>query len=288
MRVIKVPQGLVEAPNYQRDLKFNGITIVESCAHTQKRHGTMFLDDHMLLIVLEGTNTFKHGKSEYVVHKNEMVILKKATLVTYEKTGNPDHDDIFDSMMFFLKDEFLVDFMKMAKIETVETTEMVRVNVKPVKDHLMKFFESIQPYFHEPEKIDGGLVKLKMLELLYDLALTDKNLLLQLLQLKRQVYADIPAIMEANYANPISIADLAYLSGRSLSAFKRDFFAIYQFTPAQWIREKRLAKAKEMLTTEMPVSDICYSLGFESVSHFSRLFKSYYGITPSSLKTDKT
>lgn len=36
----------------------------------------------------------------------------------------------------------------------------------------------------DPESIDSNLIRMKMLELLYDLANNDKNLLLQLLQLK--------------------------------------------------------------------------------------------------------
>ena len=126
-------------------------------------------------------------------------------------------------------------------------------------------------------------MRLKMLELFYDLTSTDKNLLQQLLQLKQQVYADIPVVMEENYANPVSLSDLAYLCGRSLSSFKRDFFAIYQMTPATWIREKRLAKAKEMLHTGMPVKEVCFSLGFESPAHFSRLFKARFGKAPSAV-----
>ncbi len=49
---------------------------------------------------------------------------------------------------------------------------------------MRKFFESVVPYFGEPDNVDEGLLKLKMLELLYDVAATDKNLLHQLLQMK--------------------------------------------------------------------------------------------------------
>ena len=127
-------------------------------------------------------------------------------------------------------------------------------------------------------------MRLKMLELLYDIASTDKNLFQQILQLKKQVCRDLPSIVEENYANPVTLADLAYLSGRSLSSFKRDFQSIYKIPPAQWIRQKRLAKAKELLATNLPVKDVCYSLGFESVAHFSRLYKGHFGHTPSYTK----
>lgn len=284
MKAIKVPHDLVHAPYYSRELKMNGLSIIESHTHTQSRNGSMYLQDHHLLVVLEGTNVITHGKSQYVVSQNEMILLNRATQLDFHKTGSPSKNHVFDSLMFFLKDEFLIDFMKMAKIESVSTAETAKVLVKPVKGRLLNFVNSIKPYFDEPENIDGGLVRLRMLELLYELARVDKNLLLQMLQLKQQVPTDIPSVLEANYTNPVSVGDLAYLSGRSLSSFKRDFFSIYRITPAQWIRERRLQKAKELLATAMPVKDVCYSLGFENVAHFSRLFKAFHGIIPSSIK----
>lgn len=284
MKVLKVPMGLMNAPYYHNALTMDGLSIVESCTHTNSAggvRGSMFLEEAVLLVVLEGTNVLTHGKMEYVVRKNEMVLLKKATQVNHHKTGDPEKNYAYDSLMFFLKEEFIIDFMKMAKIESTATAETAMTMVKPVNERLLKFFYSVKPYFNDQEQIDSGLMRLKMLELLYDLTSTDKNFLQQLLQLKQQVYADIPAVVEENYANPVSLNDLAYLCGRSLSSFKRDFYAIYQTTPAVWIREKRLVKAREMLSTGMPVKEVCFSLGFESPAHFSRLFKSHFGQAPS-------
>lgn len=286
MKAIKVPQELTYAPHYLRDLKFNDVSVVESCMHTTTRKkGTMFLSDHMLLVVLEGTNVITHGKHQYTVNKNEMILLKKSIQFDFNKIGNPKKGDIYDSLMFFLKDDFLIEFMKLSKIESAATLEPAKVSVKPISTRLAGFCKSIVPFFEDAESIDAPLLRMKMLELLYDLANTDKHLLLQMLQLKQQVHADIPSIVEENYANPVSLSDLAYLSGRSLSTFKRDFFTIYQTTPAQWIRDKRLAKAKELLNFNMPVTDVCYSLGFENVAHFSRLFKSSFGYPPSSMRS---
>lgn len=287
MKILKVPLGLMNAPYYHNALTLDGLSIVESCTHTNtvaSRTGSMFLEEPILLVVLEGTNVVTVGKMQYVVRKNEMVLLKKATQMGFHKTGDPERNNAYDSLLFFLKEEFIIDFMKMAKIESTATAETAMTMVKPVNERLLNFFYSVKPYFNDQEQIDSGLMRLKMLELLYDLSSTDKNLLQQLLQLKQQVYADIPAVVEENYANPVSLSDLAYLCGRSLSSFKRDFYAIYQTTPATWIREKRLAKAREMLATGMGVKEVCYSLGFESPAHFSRLFKSHFGLTPSETK----
>ncbi|MCC8144633.1 MAG: AraC family transcriptional regulator [Tannerellaceae bacterium] len=46
-----------------------------------------------------------------------------------------------------------------------------------------------------------------------------------------------------------------------------------------------MEKAKEMLQkTQLPVNEICYSIGFENVSHFSRIFKDQYGFAPTQVR----
>lgn len=121
-----------------------------------------------------------------------------------------------------------------------------------------------------------------MIELLYDVAECSRNIFFQMLQLRKPVRIDVHRVVEEHFTSPASVEDLAYLSGRSLSSFKRDFRAIYHDTPAHWIREHRLNKAREMLeSTKMTVADICYSLGFENPTHFSRIFKDRFGVAPS-------
>lgn len=282
MKATKAPDELLGAPFYHNFIALNAVNIIESCTHTRDKKGTMFLTDHMLLFVLEGSNKITYGNNSYLVRKNEMVLLKKNINFEFHKIGNQETDHSYDSMYFFLKDEFLVDFMKMAGITSTYTEEMARITVKPVKEPLLSFVNSIKPHFRDPEKVDQGLIRLKIMELLYDLASTDKNLLLQLLQLKKQVVADITQIIEDNYMNPLNLEDFAYLSGRSLSSFKRDFLVIYKTSPAQLIREKRLNKAKELLLmTQLPIKDVCYSTGFENIAHFSRAYKQFFGETPS-------
>jgi AraC-like DNA-binding protein len=281
MKHVRVPEEIIVAPYNLNTIQLNGVSIVESCTHAHDKKSTMFLEDHLLLFVLEGTHYIQHGDKAYKVHKNEMILLKKSISIKSHKKGNPEKNFAYDSLMFFLKEEFLIDFIRLAEIKSLEAVEMAKVTVKPFNERLLKFLESLKPYFHEPNPVEAGLVRIKMLELLYDLANADNNLLLQLIQLKQPTLTDIPKIMEENYLNPVSLSDLAYLSGRSLSSFRRDFQTIFQVTPAQWIKEKRLTKASELLqATDMSVSDICYHIGYENVSHFSRLYKDFFGLSP--------
>jgi transcriptional regulator GlxA family with amidase domain len=145
--------------------------------------------------------------------------------------------------------------------------------------------DSLKPYFNESEKISDGLVRLKLLELLFDVSDANDQFLLQLLQLKSKARKDIAEVVEENITNPVSLSDLAYLSGRSLSTFKREFQTMYNTSPLQWIRNRRLDKAEELLThSNLSVTDNSIKIGFENAAHFSKVFKGRFGLPPSAAK----
>jgi len=78
--------------------------------------------------------------------------------------------------------------------------------------------------------------------------------------------------------NPASIAASLNLS---YSWFRRIFKQYTGFAPAQYQMEIKLQKSKELLTsTGMPVKEIAFDLGFESVSYFVTFFKSRTGMSP--------
>lgn len=278
---IKVPSGLVSAPSYQGFLELDGCSVIESSIYSMPTSGGLFLEDHLLLFVLEGTNTLTHGKQSYTVRKNEMVLLKKAIAVKYEQQGNSDNDNIYDGLMFCLCDAFVKEFLITADIQILRPQEEITTTVNPMSARLIAFAHSLKPYFNDSSAVNPGLLRLKIMELLYNVAECSRNIFRQMVQIRQPARIDIRRVMEQNYATPATLPELAYLTGRSLSGFKRDFKKIYNMAPAQWIRDRRLEKAGEMLlNTALPVSDICYATGFENVSHFSRIFKAHYGQSP--------
>lgn len=284
-KMIKVPTSLTSGLVSQSALKLDGCSVIEQCIHSMEGSGTMFLEEHLLLFVLEGSNTLTYGKQVYVVNKNEMILLKKATAIKYEKKGNSDNDNIYDSLMFCLKDDILKDFLTKAEVSISRSDEEIKTTVNPMSDCLVAFAHSLKPYFNNPSEVNPDLLRLKIMELLFDVSKGSQNTFRQILQLREPVRASIKSVVEQNYINPVSIPELAYLSGRSVSSFKRDFVKTFNDSPSRWIRAKRLEKAKEMLEiSTLSISEICFSVGFENISHFSRIFKEQYGVSPNSYR----
>ena len=92
---------------------------------------------------------------------------------------------------------------------------------------------------------------------------------------------DLEYLMQSYYLKLLSLDELSRLSGRSLSAFKRDFQEKFDTSPAHWIKNKRLEYAGLQLeNTDKNVSEISMEIGYESVSHFIKAFKEKFGKTP--------
>jgi AraC-like DNA-binding protein len=87
--------------------------------------------------------------------------------------------------------------------------------------------------------------------------------------------------IDARYADNIDLGNIADEAYFSKFHFIRQFKNIYRKTPHQYLIFVRIEKAMELLKTGVPVSEVCYAVGFESLSSFSALFKRIVGITPS-------
>ncbi|GGG78633.1 helix-turn-helix domain-containing protein [Paenibacillus radicis (ex Gao et al. 2016)] len=280
-KAVKMPQSLPSVGM----LKMKGLSVMGSCAYSDIKTGRMYLQEHVLLVVLEGVYIVRHGDEEYPVRKNEMVLLHKGIVIDYEKYGEEDSSHVLDYMMFFLKDELLHEFMKISNFPSSKLEKPIPAAVHSVNERLLSYVASLKPYFEQPEGVQDELIKLKMLELLFDILDADEGLMNQILQLRQQRPTNIVEVVEKNLLNPVSLEDLAYLSGRSLSTFKREFRKIYNEPAFQWIRNRRLEKAKELLThSGISITDISLATGFENVSHFSKVWKKKYGVSPSAMR----
>jgi AraC-like DNA-binding protein len=87
-------------------------------------------------------------------------------------------------------------------------------------------------------------------------------------------------MMLEHYDKNMTIADFASLSGRSLSTFNREFKEKYHSTPKQWLIEKKMNRAFELLQEGKNVTESAFEVGYLNVSNFIKAYKSVYGETP--------
>jgi AraC-like DNA-binding protein len=88
-------------------------------------------------------------------------------------------------------------------------------------------------------------------------------------------------LVDANLQVPINAATLAARVGIGLGRFLRHFKVTFAATPHQFIQQRRLARARELLVhTDAPLSAIALETGFASHAHFATTFRAAMGMTP--------
>ncbi len=84
------------------------------------------------------------------------------------------------------------------------------------------------------------------------------------------------------YDHPLSLDQISEKACFSRYHFLRLFRKAFNQTPHQYLIERRIEKAKELLRTddELRVTDICFEVGFQSLGSFSSLFHKCVGHAP--------
>ena len=95
----------------------------------------------------------------------------------------------------------------------------------------------------------------------------------------------VQSYVEDRLHRPISLADLAAVAGLSSFHFLRSFKGSLGTTPARYVLDRRIERAKILLRNGgLTVAEVGISVGFEEVSHFSRAFRRMVGFAPSAFR----
>lgn len=92
-------------------------------------------------------------------------------------------------------------------------------------------------------------------------------------------------LVDARFAEPLTVADLAQVARLSPAHFSREFRRAFGESPHAYLLTRRLERAAAMLrTTDRSVADICVSVGLSSVGSFTTTFTRLYGKPPTAYR----
>ena len=87
--------------------------------------------------------------------------------------------------------------------------------------------------------------------------------------------------MEDNLEEVLPISELSDRVGVSPRQMERLFASTFSRPPSRYYRELRLRRARHLLTSShLSITEIGVACGFSAMSHFSKCYRSFYGVPP--------
>src|SRR5246500_4413329 len=92
-------------------------------------------------------------------------------------------------------------------------------------------------------------------------------------------------LVDACYAEPITVADLAAAAGLSRGHFSRMFTKTFGESPRAYLQSRRLERAAGLLRyTGRSVAEICVMVGLQSIGSFTTSFARVFGKPPAAYR----
>lgn len=97
---------------------------------------------------------------------------------------------------------------------------------------------------------------------------------------------EVVALMEANIEEPLELEELAAIAGMSRRHLERLFLKHLNCSPSRYYLTIRINRARQLLRqTSMMIIEVATACGFVSTPHFSKCYRGFFGVPPSSERT---
>jgi AraC-like DNA-binding protein len=239
-----------------------------------------FIAEHTFAYIIKGVMHVYDGSRNYMLKSGECGIARKNHLARYKKEKENEE---LEKVFVFFDEKFLRMFQERHKTTALKFKSNETI-LRISKNNLMpNFIQSLLPYY-DHGKINEAFADLKREELLIILLQAQPGLVGLFFDYGIPEKINIEEFMNLNFKFNVSIERYAFMTGRSLSAFKRDFKTTFKDTPNHWLVKKRLQEAHFLIEKKNKrPSEIYLELGFETLPHFSFAFKKQFGLTPTEL-----
>lgn len=272
-----VPQAFYQHSNTEKILVDGLSSVLYKSVTNADLQNQRYLSTHAITLVLKGALRIEDYEGTLqIIEKDRLIFLPKGL---YMISDIIPKNETFDALVFFFDDTVTHSFLD----HYPDLQESVSSNgiCFEYNQDLRLFVDTLLQLYRG--KGQHQFTKSKLLEFLHLLALSsnDGYFVKALQSLKVKERKSIRAFMEEHFDKPLDVDDYAYLTGRSVSTFQRDFKSRFQHSPKQWLIQKRLEKAAALLqSSASSISEITAMVGYENTSHFIKAFQRKYGESP--------
>lgn len=272
-------------PSYSK-LEIGGVLFAEYTCGVTARKLPNWTETDYLVHVVSGQKTWHTSDGIWRGRPGDTLFFKKGATIVEQH-----FDASVCLLMLFIPDALLRSTVR----EVSQSLKLTAADCPPIKTALRvdndvamdALFQSMRTYLAGTEKPPEPLVRLKLNELVISVLTTKTNSELAG-YFCRLGASDAPSLvdmMEANFRYNLSLSEYAKLCHRSLSSFKREFEELFQEAPGKWLIQRRLEHAASLLrNSSLNVTEVVFESGFANVSHFSRVFKARFGVSPAAYR----
>lgn len=116
----------------------------------------------------------------------------------------------------------------------------------------------------------------------------DQHKIVEVEETKMDIIRNFVFLVEVHYKTKHSVSEYAALMNRPAKSLTNLFSSHIKRTPLEIIQDRVVLEAKRMLiSTEIPVKEITFELGFDDMPSFSRFFKNKVGVSPKAFRDNK-
>lgn len=254
---------------------------------------TQALSRYAIGFVLRGTKHIYDGDKRQTLTRGELFYLG----IGHHYVENiPDNGQPFEQILFYYTPADLQRILLHLNItyglnisnqHSCENCDNRTHVAMPGWSSIRSFFLNTNNYLREEEfRHDDTAENIKMTELIYLIASHEDCCI------KSKVLSNIDAekenfeqIIHNHIFQDISIEELSRLTHRSLTSFKKEFRRHFQMPPHRWFIRQRLMHSRLLLiSTSKSISEIGNECTFPNTSHFIKLFKKEYSMTPATYR----
>ena len=242
-----------------------------------------------IIYVLEGNMQVRCGEKEYVIHPGEALFINGNVLHRcVSAPGELDchiHSFVFKAELAggapqgAVQQRYLNPLLRTAALSSLPLTRAVDWQRAAI-DRFCAAFAAFESDAFGAEM----LVQAELTRFLYEIVQNERARIQARTEVQDRDAARIKsmlAFLHDHYGEPLTVGDVAGAASLSESECYRCFSKVLNLSPMDYLLQFRIRVAAGLLSgTDRDISDVCFAVGFNSPSYFSKMFRRQFRQTP--------
>nr|WP_294944545.1 AraC family transcriptional regulator [uncultured Mucilaginibacter sp.] len=271
MEIIRVP----EATRYQSRLEAGDITFVDYKDKGGLLRARVLFERCAVSFVQNGQKQIYRAVENTVLMPGYGMLIPEGNSIIAEHSKNAQP---YNSIIIFFPRSIGQEFIAARRIKPSGKPAHVPYVDFKTNTYITEYVRHVRALIAGSQRLSYEMALLKVNELLTALSEISPAMLAGMFG--GMPDASLKNVVENNLNSGLSLDELAFLTNRSLSSFKRDFEKAYGVSPQKYIRERNLEMACIELAKGRSASELYLDYGYGHVSNFNTAFKRKYGVTP--------